>query len=332
MSNPNSDIESLDRKRFDDSMSLIANNSDINYLLLDTELRVKAFNEKVRKQFIGYSGIVLEVGMSIFDISPSDEADNLKRITERVLQGHTETNVISIQMNQQPDRYVASKFKPAYDGDGQLKGILISSTDITSEKQQEFEKSALEKNIDFEKENLKALINNTKSMIWSFDRSFRLISFNTAFETYTKHAFGITPKVGDMFLDYEQGSDRTERFKLYTRKVFNGESYSLIEHTYEPTEAWTEIAFNPIFEKNSVVGIACISSDVTERKLFEKNLISSQNRLKRAQEIAHLGNWELSFRTNSARWSDEAYRIYGITSHNFDHTLSLIHISEPTRH
>jgi PAS domain S-box-containing protein len=103
----------------------------------------------------------------------------------------------------------------------------------------------------------------------------------------------------------------------------------MIEHSYDEKESWTEIAFNPIWKQQEVVGIACTAIDITERKLFEKSLIKSQNRLKQAQEIAHVGNWDLDFKTKSARWSDEAYRIYGITPSNFDHTfeswLSFIH-------
>lgn len=314
---------------FGEYMSLIVNNSDINYILLDTDLKIIALNDRVKHQFSKYSGNTLQEGISILDITPEDNKEKIKEIANKVLQGSTETNINRVNFGNETEKVVSSTFKPAMDAQGRIVGILISSTDITIFKQQEAEKTALEKNIDFEKENLKALINNTNSLIWSFDCDYRLLTFNKPFENHAKKSFGITPKLGDTFLDYERGSDRTERFKLYTKRVFNGEPYSVIDHTYEPTERWTEIAFNPIIEKGKVIGIACISSDITERKLFEKSLIGSQNRLKRAQEIAHLGNWELSFKTNSARWSDEAYKIYGITSYNFDHTfeswLSFIH-------
>lgn len=323
MNIPNSDILPMDRKSFDEKMSLIASNSNNNYILLDTNLTIIAFNNSVKTRYLNYSGIILKEGISILDISPVEEINRTKGIIKRVLQGETITETTTIGRPDKEDRKVSTNYKPLLDSDGQINGILISFSEAIKSEQE------ATNNVDFEKENLKALINNTQSLIWSFDCDFRLITFNQAFDQYTRTHFGISPKVGDLFLDYEKGSDRTERFKIYTKRVFNGETYSLIEHTYEPSETWKEIAFNPIRKNNSVIGIACISSDVTERKLFEKNLISSQNRLKRAQEIAHLGNWELSFKTNSARWSDEAYKIYGITSHNFDHTfeswLSFIH-------
>ncbi len=324
-----SDSSLTESTNFEVGLSMIANNSDQNYLLLDKEYKLLALNKKVKAQYLKYFNLNISVGMSIFDISPDDQKANLKSILERVLNGSEESNISSIQLPNAPKKYVESKFKPAYDESGKLIGILIRSTDITSVKMTEKEKSLLEKSSDFEKENIKALINNSQSLIWSFDKEFKLISFNIPFEKYAINQFNVQPKIGDSFLDYEKNSDRINRFKIYAKRVLNGESYSLIEHSYEPNESWTEISFNPIWEKDKVVGIACTSIDVTERKLFEKSLIRSQNRLKQAQEIAHLGNWDLDFKTNSARWSDEAYRIYGITSHNFDHTfeswLSFIH-------
>ncbi len=46
--------------------------------------------------------------------------------------------------------------------------------------------------------------------------------------------------------------------------------------------------------------------------LVEKEaLLSSEARLKEAQQIAHIGNWDWDITTNKIEWSDELYRIYG---------------------
>ncbi len=51
--------------------------------------------------------------------------------------------------------------------------------------------------------------------------------------------------------------------------------------------------------------------DVSERKQAEEALGLSQERLARAQQIAHVGDWEWELATNAVHWSDELYRIYG---------------------
>ena len=60
-------------------------------------------------------------------------------------------------------------------------------------------------------------------------------------------------------------------------------------------------------------GFICIGQDISERKEAEDTLRTSEARLKEAQHIAHLGDWQLDVTTGKAFWSDELRRIIGIT-------------------
>ena len=60
--------------------------------------------------------------------------------------------------------------------------------------------------------------------------------------------------------------------------------------------------------------------DITERKQAEQALRQSEQRLSRAQEIAHLGSWELDLVSNRLTWSDEVYRIFGLQPQEFGAT------------
>jgi len=55
-----------------------------------------------------------------------------------------------------------------------------------------------------------------------------------------------------------------------------------------------------------------ILHDITERKQAQEKLQESESRLKRAHQIARLGNWEWDLITNQLYWADENYRIHGI--------------------
>ncbi|MBI1912855.1 MAG: PAS domain S-box protein [Deltaproteobacteria bacterium] len=53
------------------------------------------------------------------------------------------------------------------------------------------------------------------------------------------------------------------------------------------------------------------------RKKAEDELRKSEERLKEAQEIAHLGNWDWDIANNQLYWSDEIYRIFGLKPQEF---------------
>ncbi len=52
--------------------------------------------------------------------------------------------------------------------------------------------------------------------------------------------------------------------------------------------------------------------DVTERRGAEEAVRESVARLNKAQEIAHVGSWDLDLVANRLTWSDEVYRIFGL--------------------
>jgi PAS domain S-box-containing protein len=55
-----------------------------------------------------------------------------------------------------------------------------------------------------------------------------------------------------------------------------------------------------------------LEEEVKVRRQTEDALRLSESGLKRAQEIAHLGSWELDLVNNRLTWSDEVYRIFGL--------------------
>jgi PAS domain S-box-containing protein len=58
--------------------------------------------------------------------------------------------------------------------------------------------------------------------------------------------------------------------------------------------------------------------NIQMRASYEKELRESSKKLANAQEMAHIGNWEVDFSTQQTTWSDEMYRIYGFESHEID--------------
>ena len=66
-----------------------------------------------------------------------------------------------------------------------------------------------------------------------------------------------------------------------------------------------------------------------QRKRAEEALRLSEDRLKKAQAIAHIGGWDWNIEENTLFWSDELYRIFGVDRRTFELSYesieSLIH-------
>ena len=54
-----------------------------------------------------------------------------------------------------------------------------------------------------------------------------------------------------------------------------------------------------------------VVQDVSERKLAELAIISSEQSLQEAQSLAHIGNWQMDIKSADIQCSDEVFRIYG---------------------
>jgi PAS domain S-box-containing protein len=63
-----------------------------------------------------------------------------------------------------------------------------------------------------------------------------------------------------------------------------------------------------------------LEDEIHIRWQVEGALRKSEQRLSRAQEIAHLGSWELDLEHNQLSWSDEVYRIFGLQPQEFGAT------------
>ena len=61
--------------------------------------------------------------------------------------------------------------------------------------------------------------------------------------------------------------------------------------------------------------------DISNRKRMEKALEESENRLRETQELAKLGTWEYDLESEEIHWSDETFRIVGLSKESGEPSL-----------
>jgi len=99
----------------------------------------------------------------------------------------------------------------------------------------------------------------------------------------------------------------------YGRVALGGPSIRF-EQFSEPLKRWYEVT---VFSDQHGF-FTTLFRDVTEHRHLQEVLRASELLLARSQEIAHVGSWSLDLTANHLTWSDETYRIFGLTPQEFD--------------
>jgi PAS domain S-box-containing protein len=121
--------------------------------------------------------------------------------------------------------------------------------------------------------------------------------------------------IGNNVLDLIPSQQTKEQAAAIMSALYEGNSWSgeLVMQRKDGTSFTAFLTDSPVYDsRHKLVGIIGISSDLTERKKADKNLMQSEARLKEAQSIAHISNWDIDMVNNTHTWSDEFYKIHGI--------------------
>ena len=131
--------------------------------------------------------------------------------------------------------------------------------------------------------------------------------------------------IGSDFADYftEPEKARAGYLKVFEQGKVIGYPLSIRHSSGEITD----VLYNASVYRNKqgeVLGVFASARDITERKRVEEALKETERveselleRLNIAQHIAMIGSWEWNLLTNQVWWSDETYRIFGVSRQDF---------------
>lgn len=74
--------------------------------------------------------------------------------------------------------------------------------------------------------------------------------------------------------------------------------------------------------QNEQIAAIVVFLDITDLKQAELKIHQSELELKQAQKVAHIGSWSWFIKSNTLKWSDEMYKIFGIDKDSFTGKLT----------
>jgi PAS domain S-box-containing protein len=124
--------------------------------------------------------------------------------------------------------------------------------------------------------NLTALIENTTAAIWSVDRDFRYLTFNSHFRRQAEERIGRPPVVGMTIDELLPSEELAARKPLYERALA-GEHFTWeTVRNYLHGSRTLAQSFNPISNGDEITGVTVFSYDITEQRQLEEQLRQSQ--------------------------------------------------------
>jgi signal transduction histidine kinase len=152
--------------------------------------------------------------------------------------------------------------------------LIIANKELVvqnSEKEKRVSEIKLaEDKIDFDRNNLAALINNTDDLMWSIDMDLQLITSNDAFNKAAILTTGKPLRKGENILSSYVNENRWNAFKILYEKALKGDSFAILDRLDYPDELWSEVSFYPLRNGDAIIGTACFSRDVTQRTKSER--------------------------------------------------------------
>lgn len=131
-------------------------------------------------------------------------------------------------------------------------------------------------------ERLEAVFESTDDRIYSVDRNYRILNFNSALKDYMKRSYDVEIENGKSILELIPYEIADEWKSFYDNAMSRGR-YGF-EYYVNHENRYIEVFFSPIYHNEEICGTAVFSKDITKRKKAELEIIKINKELEQLVE------------------------------------------------
>jgi PAS domain S-box-containing protein len=281
---------------------------------------------------------------NIFGCTPEDVIDNFEPIAS-VIYPEDAVRVINdieysakhltyftcefrVQIPGREIQWIYSKSSPEKLADGSITWYGFN-TDITNRK-------LAEEKLKENEALLRIVFNTTPSAIYIKDHNGFYLMVNNEFAE--RHNTVPSAMIGLQDISFAKKwlttSKQIEEFRASERKVIeNKETLYIPDEKFvfnDGTIKWYQSTKSQISINDNPNYLMCVSTDITDRKQAEQNLIeasvqikNSEYRLKLAIASGQLGIWDWNIKENTMVWDARMFELYGITQNDFSNNFDV---------
>src|SRR3984885_641666 len=275
----------------------------------------------------------------VFDRVHPEDRNRLQQIRDRATQSGMNLDVDHrILLPDGFTKFVHLVAHAGRDNSGDLEYIGVV-TDVTERKRADEEREALSHRL----QESKARLEEAQRVAQIGHYEWNLVANRVTWFAELYRIYGLPPQEGSidmaMVREMMHSDDREHVFGAVEDVVRSGVNAAAEHRVVRPTgEVRTVQAIGTVKRDASgrAYEIFCTVQDLTDRKHAEeerqalsRDLEESKTWLEEAQHVAHVGYWVWDLQTNRLIWSDETYRIFGLTAQegpiDLDKVREMIH-------